>query len=252
MRLRKWDDLPAFMQKDVIKPYYDVLVRKESSLLQKRLFDCSVSLVLLILLIPLFIVIVIAVKRDSKGRILFSQARVTTYGREFRILKFRTMVMNAENMGPQITAKTDSRITRVGEFLRKYRLDEIPQLINVLKGDMTFVGARPEAPKYVKRYTDEMKATLLLPAGITSKASIMFRDESEMLAGEQDIEDAYIRRILPIKMKYNLEALKGFNFFSDMGIMLQTALSVGGACFMNRKKSRELSHESGAHNTDAD
>ena len=228
MRLRKWDNLPAYMQNEAIKPYYDVLAGREISLLLKRFFDFTVSFILLILLIPVFIIIAIAVKRDSKGKVFFSQTRVTAYGKEFRILKFRTMVENAENKGPQITANMDARITRVGKFLRKYRLDELPQLINIIMGDMTFVGTRPEAPKYVKRYTDEMRATLLLPAGITSKASIMFRDESEMLAGEKDVEEAYISKILPIKMKHNLEALKGFSFRSDIILILQTVLSVWG------------------------
>jgi lipopolysaccharide/colanic/teichoic acid biosynthesis glycosyltransferase len=252
VRLKKWEDLPECMQKEAIKPYYAVLARRETSLALKRFFDWTISLILLVILIPLFIVIAVAVKRDSAGKVFYSQVRVTTYGRKYRILKFRTMVENAENKGPQITANLDARITRAGKFLRKYRLDELPQLLNILMGDMAFVGTRPEAPKYVQHYTDEMWATLLLPAGVTSKASIMFRDESEMLTGEIDVEETYIRKILPIKMKYNLEALKSFNLFSDIVLILQTVLSVWGIGHSKSRSSDKLSFKSGVHNTDVD
>ena len=229
MILPKWSDLPANMQIAAIKPYYDILSRKRISLMLKRLLDCILSVFLLIMLSPLFALIACFIKSDSKGKIFFVQTRVTTFGRKFSILKFRTMVDNAENTGPGITADMDTRVTRPGVVLRKYRLDEIPQLINVLKGEMTFVGTRPEAPKFVEHYSGEMRATLLLPAGITSKASILFKDESILLADENDIEGAYTSKVLPIKMKHNLAALKEFSFLSDITIMLQTVLSFFGA-----------------------
>ena len=252
MRLKKWKDLPTFMQKEVIRPYYDVLSKRAASLLLKRFFDFFVALGLLVLLSPLFLVIFIVIKRDSTGKVLFSQVRVTAYGREFRILKFRTMIECADCKGPQITAKMDSRITRVGLFLRKYRLDEIPQLFNVLKGDMTIVGVRPESPKYVKHYSDEMIATFLLPAGITSRVSVAFKDESDMLSGEQDIETAYINKILPIKMQYNLEEIKRFSFLSDIGIMFQTLFSVWDIKHKNGHYCTGFSHITGENDNNAD
>ena len=252
MILRGWEKLPENMQVKAVKPYYEILAGKRISLMLKRFFDCLLSFILFIVLIPLLMLIAVGIKLDSKGKIFFTQCRVTAYGRKFDILKFRTMVDNAEHLGPNITADRDARITRTGRLLRKYRLDEIPQLINVLKGEMTFVGTRPEAPKFVEHYTDEMKATLLLPAGITSKASIMFKDESALLAGEKDIESTYIRKILPIKMKYNLEALKEFSFLSDIAVMIQTVLSFSGFHFSIKTKSDNLSNDSEADGPDAD
>ena len=251
MLLCKWERLPVNMQVEAVKPYYKILNGKRISLLLKRGFDCLLSFFLFILLIPLFVLIAAAISFDSKGKIFFIQKRVTAYGREFDIYKFRTMVMNAEKLGPNITADMDARITWPGKFLRKFRLDELPQLINVLKGEMTFVGTRPEALKFVKHYNDEMRATLLLPAGITSKASVMFRDESAMLAGETDIESAYIEKILPIKMKHNLEALLKFSLMSDILVMIMTVLSFCGVNYSRKSKSDGAAQDSEMSGTDA-
>ena len=185
-----------------------------------------VSAVLLVLLSPVILIISIWIKTDSKGPVVFRQQRVTQYGRVFSIYKFRTMVQNAEQIGTQVTIKNDVRITKVGQKLRSCRLDEILQLVNILKGDMTFVGTRPESVKYVQAYTKEMKATLLLPAGVTSVASIQYKDEEKLLDGAEDIDWMYINRVLPDKMKYNLEELYRFNFFHELIVMVQTVVAV--------------------------
>ena len=163
---------------------------------------------------------------DSPGGVFYRQTRITTYGKEFKIHKFRTMVANADKIGAQVTVNHDARITKVGAFLRKYRLDELPQLIDVIQGNMSFVGTRPEVPKYVSAYTDAMKATLLLPAGITSEASIRFKGEAELLGNAEDVDFTYIHKILPQKMKYNLEAIEHFSFWKDIEIMVRTVLAV--------------------------
>ena len=157
---------------------------------------------------------------------MYRQTRVTTYGREFRIFKFRSMVQNADKKGSQVTTKCDGRITRIGRILRKYRLDELPQLLNILNGDMSFVGTRPEVVKYVRHYTSEMRATLLLPAGVTSMTSIEYKDEEKLLESVEDADDIYIHQILPEKMKYNLKALEKFNFLEDLKTMFRTVLAV--------------------------
>ena len=166
------------------------------------------------------------IKLDSKGGVFFRQVRVTKYGKEFRIFKFRTMVNNAPSLGSAVTVKNDARITRVGHFIRKCRLDEIPQLLNVLTGDMTFVGTRPEVKKYVDAYSNEMMATLLMPAGITSIASIKFKDEEKLLDGASDVDKTYIDVVLPQKMKYNLEYIKDFSFIKDIIICVNTVKEV--------------------------
>ena len=182
MYLKKWENLPEEFKNEAVRPYYEYLKKKQISLIFKRIFDIFVSIILLILLSPIFLALAIFIKIDSKGPVFFRQSRVTQYNKEFKIFKFRTMVNDAEKLGAQVTSQNDSRITKVGEKIRKYRLDEISQLINVLIGDMTFVGTRPEVRKYVDAYTDEMMATLLLPAGITSNASIEYKDEDEILS----------------------------------------------------------------------
>ena len=188
--------------------------------------SCFVSLVLLgILLIPIA-VIAVAVKLDSKGPVMFRQERVTRYGKVFRIFKFRTMVVNAESLGSMVTTDSDSRVTKIGRTLRKYRLDELPQVFNVLAGSMSVVGTRPEVPKYVRQYEDAYYATLLLPAGITSLASIMYKDEEKLLASHEDADKVYIEKILPEKMKYNLEYTKSFGFGSDIRLMFKTVREV--------------------------
>lgn len=224
--LKKWDELPEFMKTEEVRPYYDYLKKKKVSLAVKRIFDIAASLILLILLSPVILILSIWIKLDSKGPVVFRQKRVTQYGREFFIYKFRTMVADAEQRGTQVTVKNDDRITKVGKKLRKCRLDEILQLLNILKGDMTFVGTRPESVKYVAAYTNEMKATLLLPAGVTSVASIQYKDEERLLDGVADIDTTYIKVILPEKMKYNLEEIYKFNVWHEFKVMIQTVCAV--------------------------
>lgn len=226
MIITKWDNLPDNMQNEEVKKYYDIIKGKKGSLILKRLFDILASLILLIILSPLFIIFYIMIKLDSKGPIMFKQNRVTENGRIFKIFKFRTMVENADKNGSQVTVENDNRVTKIGKFLRKFRLDEIPQLINILIGDMSFVGTRPEVPKYVELYTDEMKATLLMRAGVTSLASIKFKDEEKLLQMDGNIDKIYIENILPQKMQYNLEYLKRFNFFYDIKLMFMTLFAV--------------------------
>lgn len=224
--MKKWDKLPPTLQKEAVRPYYDILSRKTGSLLLKRIFDFVTALLLTVICLPFMLIIAVWIVCDSRGGVFFLQKRVTRYGREFRIVKFRTMVSDAERMGTQVTVKNDSRVTRAGRFLRKCRLDELPQLLNVLKGDMTFVGTRPEVPKYVAGYTDEMMATLLMPAGITSLASIRFKDEEKLLSGAENTDDVYLYTVLPQKMKYNLEYISRFNFFYDIKLMFMTFFAV--------------------------
>ena len=224
--MKKWDDLPQKFKNDEVKQYYDILYHRQESLILKRAFDIVVGLILTVIALPFMIVIAVWIKCDSKGSVFFLQRRVTSYGRVFRIVKFRTMVSHAEAMGTQVTVNNDSRITRAGKFLRKCRLDELPQLFNVLKGDMSFVGTSPEVEKYVDCYSNEMLATLLMPAGITSLASIKFKDEEKLLDGAENTDDVYINTVLPQKMKYNLEYLKKFDFFYDIKIMFMTFFAV--------------------------
>ena len=224
--MKKWSELPQNMQTDAVKEYYDILKTKTASLLLKRVFDIIVSSVLIVISSPVMLVLAICIKIDSKGPVMFRQRRVTTYNRVFRIFKFRTMVNDAEKKGTQVTTNNDPRVTKVGKLIRGCRLDELPQLFNVFLGDMTFVGTRPEVEKYVAAYADEMMATLLLPAGITSVASIKYKDEERLLQAAENTDEVYIKDVLPEKMKYNLEALKNFSFFGDIKIMFQTVLAV--------------------------
>lgn len=226
MILRSWDKLPEYMRNDKVKPYYELLKKRTGSLIMKRIFDIVMSLLLLAILSPVFLVVSIWIKLDSKGPVFFRQVRVTTYGKQFRIFKFRTMCENAEKKGSLVTVGNDSRITKVGEKIRHCRLDEIPQLLNVLAGDMTFVGTRPEVVKYVNAYSDEMYATLLLPAGITSVASIQYKDEDEILSKAEDPDDAYIHEVLPDKMKYNLASIENFSFLNEIKTMANTLKAV--------------------------
>ena len=228
MSLIPWEDLPENMQNEAVRPYYDILAKKKTALFFKRLFDIAVSLLMLILLSPFFLILAIAIKLDSPGPVFYRQERVTQYGKRFRIFKFRTMISDADKKGTHVTVKNDSRITRVGRLIRKCRLDEISQLIDVLRGTMTFVGTRPEAVKYVEHYTNEMRATFLLPAGITSLASIYYKDEDELLNQAVDTDKTYIEDILPDKMRYNLQQIKTFTFWSDLATMFKTVLAVLG------------------------
>ena len=226
MLLPKFSSLPANMQTDEVRGYYNILEKKKISLFFKRLLDIIFALPLFVILLIPMAVIAAAVKADSPGPVFFRQARLTTGGKVFRIFKFRTMYVNDAEKNAQVTSGSDSRITKTGHFLRKLRLDELPQLLNVLSGDMSFVGTRPEVERYVKAYTPEMYATLLMPAGITSMTSIRFRNEEELLEKSDDPEKAYIEEILPIKMKYNLEYIEKFNVFYDIYIMLLTVVKV--------------------------
>lgn len=226
MILKDWELLPEELQLDEVKPYYEVLKKKKLSLILKRIFDIVVSFIMLIILSPVFVFLGIAIKIDSKGPVFFRQERITQYGKTFKIFKFRTMVNNAEKLGTQVTVGNDARITKVGKFIRDCRLDEIAQLLNILTGDMTFVGTRPEVKKYVNHYTKEMMATLLLPAGVTSLASIYYKDEAKLLDKSNNPDKTYIEEVLPGKMKYNLQSIKEFNFFEDIKTMLKTVVAV--------------------------
>lgn len=226
MMLRKWEDLPREMQNEAVRPYYDALIKKRTGLFFKRIFDVFLSAILLLILSPIFLILALAIKLESKGTVFFRQERITQYKKTFRIYKFRTMVSGADKMGSPLTRKNDDRITKVGRVIRKTRLDEIGQLIDVLRGTMTFVGARPEIPKYVLKYTPEMLATLLLPAGVTSMASIRFKDEDRLLEREGDVDTAYIEKILPEKMHYNLNAIMEWSLWQDVKVMILTVLAV--------------------------
>lgn len=222
MRLKKWEDLPEFMRVDEVKPYYLILEKKKNSLVFKRVFDIIMSVILIVLFSPIMLLISLFIKFDSQGPIIYKQVRITQYGRRFKVYKFRTMVNDADKIGAHVTTQNDSRITRVGKRIRDSRLDEFPQLFNVLKGDMSFVGTRPEAVKYFEHYTDEMKATLLLPAGITSMASIMFKDEAAILSNETDVDRTYIEKVLPQKMEYNLKSIEEFSLWKDLKTVVMT------------------------------
>ena len=228
--LKKWDKLPENLKNEETEKYYKILSHRKIQLFLKRLIDIVGSLILLILLSPILIIMAILIKLDSKGPVFYRQERVTTYGRIFRIFKFRTMVQNADKIGSLVTLGEDPRITKVGKIIRKFRIDEFPQVINILIGDMSFVGTRPEVKKYVDNYTDEMKATLLMPAGVTSTASIKYKNEDEIIStylnkGEK-VDDIYINRVLPEKMKYNLEYIKKFSIIQDLKTMINTVIAV--------------------------
>lgn len=235
MRLIKWERLPISMQTEEVKEYYDVLRKKRFSLFLKRVFDLIVSFLLLFILSPFFLILALAIKIDSKGPVFYRQERVTQYGKKFRIFKFRTMVKDADKIGSHVTVGGDARITKVGKFIRKLRIDEISQLIDVFRGTMSFVGTRPEATKYVESYTPEMMATLLLPAGITSNASIYFKDEDKLLEGATDVDKVYVEEILPKKMKYNLKSIKEFSIFKELGVMFKTVFAVLGKNYKEKE-----------------
>ena len=246
MRLKKINDLPPEMRNGATEYYYAILKKKRVSLFFKRCFDVVVSLFLLALLSPVMLVVAIAIKIDSRGPVFYRQTRVTQYNKTFRIFKFRTMVANADKIGTPVTVNGDPRITRVGRLIRKVRIDELPQLIDVLRGKMTFVGTRPEVPKYTEKYTDEMMATLLLPAGITSEASIYYKDESRLLDASSDPDETYVKEILPVKMYYNLKAIENFGFFHDIKIMFMTVFAVLGKDYRGDYEDSQKKDENGA------
>lgn len=227
MKIVKWEQLPLQMQTEEVRKYYDILKKKKVSLFFKRAFDLVISVIALVVLSPVYLVLAIAIKIDSPGPVFYRQERVTQYGKSFRIHKFRTMVQNADK-GSQVTVNNDSRITRVGKVIRNCRLDETAQLLDVIRGTVTLVGVRPESPKFVAEYTDEMMATLLLPAGVTSLASIYYKDENKLLEGVEDADKVYIEKILPAKMYYNLKGLEQFSFWGDIKVMFMTVFAVLG------------------------
>ena len=239
MELRPWRLLPDEMRTKEVRKYYNILMKHRMWLKVKRAFDVVVAgIMLAVLIIPMGI-IALAIRLNSPGPVFFRQARVTQYGKIFRIYKFRTMVDNASKLGAAVTVDNDSRITKVGAFLRKYRMDEFPQLFNILAGDMTLVGTRPEVPKYVKKYTKEMYATLLLPAGLTSRTSIAYKDEDKLLGeavDEESTDNIYINEVLPAKMRYNLESMKHFGVQADASVLWDTFTSVVGSERMTIKK----------------
>lgn len=226
MIIKNWEKFPENLRKDEVHIYYERLRKRTLSLILKRIFDIMMSLLLILILSPFLIIISIIIKKEDGGSVFYRQVRITQYGKEFKIFKFRTMVEGADKIGSLVTRSEDSRITRVGKTLRKYRLDELPQLFNILIGEMTFVGTRPEVPKYVEKYTDEMMATLLLPAGVTSEASIMFKDEDKFISKGIDVDRVYIDEILPQKMEYNLYQLKNFSIGHEIILLLKTVRAV--------------------------
>lgn len=224
--MKRWEELPEVMKNQEVLHYYNMLHGKQGALAAKRIFDLIMSAILIVILLPFMVVIGIAVKATSPGEIIFRQTRVTTYGKRFQIYKFRTMVAGAPEQGSQVTVSGDSRVTGIGRFLRKVRLDELPQLFNIVKGEMSFVGTRPEVEKYVERYSDTMYATLLMPAGVTSTASIEYKDEERLLSEGKDVDETYVNEILPAKMEYNLRYLEDYSFFKDISILFQTLVAV--------------------------
>lgn len=228
--IRRWSELPEEIKLPEVKKYYKRLYRRRGSLLLKRGFDIVASFLMILLLSPVMLGIAIWIKTDSRGPVFFRQERITQYGRRFRICKFRTMVADAEKLGTLVTVEEDPRITRVGRKIRSCRLDELPQLFNILMGDMTFVGTRPEVLKYVEHYRPEWMATLLLPAGVTSSASVAYKDEDTVMQQYREqglpVDDTYIRYILPEKMRYNLKELSSFSLWNDLKILIKTVLAV--------------------------
>lgn len=226
--LKRWEDLPVFMRVDEVRPYWEGLWRKRGQLVLKRIFDFVVALVLLIILAIPMGIIALLIKKEDPGPVFYRQERVTTYGKHFRIHKFRTMVVNADKIGTAVTVGEDPRITKVGKKLRSLRLDELPQVIDVLVGDMSFVGTRPEAVRYVEKYKPEYNATLLMPAGITSEASIRYKNEDKLLNAADDVDKVYVEKVLPEKMKWNLESIKRFRFLREIITMFRTVFAVLG------------------------
>lgn len=203
-----------------------ILEKKKAQLFIKGIFDFIVSLLGAIIISPILLIIAILIKLDSKGPILFKQARVGKNGKEFKILKFRTMKVESEKKGIQLTVGKDPRITKVGHILRKTKLDELPQLFNVLMGEMSFVGPRPEVPRYVELYNSYQKCILKIRPGITDLASIKYRNENDLLGKSLDPEYTYIHEIMPEKIELNLEYLNNMSIFYDVKLIIKTILVV--------------------------
>lgn len=236
MLICKWEKIPEKMRIDEVRPYWEKLRKRNWNLFWKRVFDIVISLIMLLILSPLFVCLAIAIKIDSRGPVFYRQTRVTQFGKEFKIHKFRSMTVDADK-GSLVTVKGDNRVTKVGKFIRKCRLDEISQLIDVFQGNMSFVGTRPEVPKYVEKYTSEMMASLLLPAGITSEASILYKDEAELLDSAEDTDKIYVEEVLPAKMYYNLREIVKEGIFHDIKVMFMTFFAVCGKEYKGDYKS---------------
>ena len=226
--LKKWEALPDFMKNDEVRVYYNSLQKKKVSMFLKRVMDLVGGVILLIILAIPMGIIAVMIKLDSEGPVFYRQERVTTYGKHFRIHKFRTMVSNADKIGTAVTVGNDNRITKVGSRLRGCRLDELPQVLDLISGNMSFVGTRPVAVKYVEKYKPEYFATLLLPAGITSEASIRYKNEAELLDSADDVDKVYVEKVLQDKMEYNLESIIKFSVFGDLTTMFRTVFAVLG------------------------
>ncbi len=224
--LKRWDELPDFMRVPEVRFYWEILNKKRGQLLLKRVFDYVTALILVVVLAVPMAVIAVCIKLDSKGPVIYRQERVTTYGRHFYIHKFRTMVSNADKIGTAVTVGNDCRITKLGARLRRFRLDELPQVFDVISGNMSFVGTRPEAVKYVAQYEPRFYATLLMPAGITSEASIRYKDEEKLLNASEDVESVYVNQVLPAKMVWNLDSIQRFSFLRDILTMFHTVFAV--------------------------
>ena len=235
MLIKKWEKLPPELQIEEVRPYWEILRKKNFSLFWKRVFDILVSGICLIILLPFFLILSLAIIIDSRGGVFYRQERVTQYGKRFRIFKFRSMVSDADKKGTLVTVNNDVRITKVGKFIRKFKIDEMSQLIDIFRGTMTFIGTRPEVPKYVEQYKPEYLATLLLPAGVSSMASIMFKDENEMISKCANTEETYINEILPIKMKWNLSELKKYGFWRDIKLCFMTIFAVLGKGYAEKQ-----------------
>lgn len=216
------------MRTPEVRPYWEILDKRRGQLILKRVFDFVVALILIVILAIPMAIIAALIKADSEGPVLYRQERVTSYGKHFRIHKFRTMVSNADRIGTTVTVGNDNRITKIGAKIRNLRLDELPQVFDVIKGDMSFVGTRPEAVKYVERYKPEYYATLLLPAGITSEASIRYKDEDKLLNSASNVDDVYVNQVLPAKMVWNLESVRRFRFLREILTMFRTVFAVLG------------------------
>ena len=221
-----YSQLSEDMKNEFTEKCMALLSRKRASLAVKRAFDIIVSLIILIVLSPLLLLIALAVKLDSKGPVFYRQVRVGRYGKDFRIYKFRTMVQDADKVGPPLTMGRDPRITRVGGLIRKCRLDEFSQLFNVLGGSMSLVGPRPEVRRYVEKYKPEYMQTLLIRPGVTAPSSIAFKDEDKILNAESDPEKVYVEKILPPKMELNLEYMKDMSVLNDVKIIFKTLSAV--------------------------
>ena len=204
----------------------ETLENKKMQLVLKRILDVILSGLGLMILSPIFLIIGILIKLDSKGSVFFKQVRVGIYGNEFEIYKFRTMVNDAEKKGRQITVGKDNRITKVGNFIRKYKLDELPQLINVFKGEMSLVGPRPEVPRYVELYDEEQEQILLVKPGITDYSSIEFRNENEILGESSNPDKEYIENIMPCKINLNMKYINEISLITDIKIILKTIMCI--------------------------